>query len=275
MTLDRIVLAMVLGLVAPSVSAASPAALDAPPVSGSELQPTRLEVGAKRAALVTGAALALWGAAEIQRATDEVGPCRWCDPPRLDRWSRRELVWRDRGAADDASDVGLYGVTLGSAAAVAWLAAREGDRREMLEDVFLVAAAVALTDGLTRGVQHGAGRLRPYAWEAGESRGGRDVRSFFSGHTSRAFAAAAAATQVLRLRGRHGWVWFAAAGFTGAAATGWLRTAANQHWTTDVLAAAAVGTAIGWAIPSVSLGPVTRDAGIAVVPAPGGFAIVF
>jgi membrane-associated phospholipid phosphatase len=275
MTLNQIVLATVLGLVAPSVSAASPAALNVRPVSGSERQSTRLEVGAKRAALVTGAALVLWGATEIQKATDEVARCRWCDPTGFDRWSRRELVWRDRGAADDASDVGLYGVALGSAAAVAWLAAREGDRREMLEDVFLVAAAVALTDGLTRGVQHGAGRLRPYAWEAGESRGGRDVRSFFSGHTSRAFAAAAAATQVLRLRDRRGWGWFAAAGFTGAAATGWLRIAANQHWTTDVLAAAAVGTGIGWAIPSVALGPVTREAGVAVVPAPGGFAIRF
>lgn len=275
MTLDQIVLAMVLALVAPGVPASSPAASDAPPVSGSELRSTRLEIGARRAALVTGAALALWGAAEILRATDEVAGCRWCDPPRLDRWLRRELVWRDRGAADYASDVGLYGVMLGSAGAVAWLAAREGDRRELLEDVFLVAAAVALTDGLTRGVQHGAGRLRPYAWDAGESRGGRDVRSFFSGHTSRAFAAAAAATQVLRLRGRRGWVWFAAAGFTGAAATGWLRIAADQHWTTDVLAAAAAGTAIGLALPSVALGPVTREAGIAVVPAPGGFALRF
>jgi membrane-associated phospholipid phosphatase len=89
------------------------------------------------------------------------------------------------------------------------------------------------------------------------------------------FAAAAAATQVARLRGRRGWEWVAAAGFTAAAATGWLRVAADQHWATDVLAAAAVGTAVGWAIPTFSLRPVARAGGATVVPAPGGFAIVF
>jgi membrane-associated phospholipid phosphatase len=239
------------------------------------LHPPQLEVGVKRAALVTGAALALWGAAEIERGIDDVARCRWCDPPGFDRWSRRQLRWDDTGAADDASDVLMVGVSLGSAAAVAWLAASEGDSREVVEDVFLVVAAVAVTEALTRGVQHGAGRLRPQAWDVGEPRGDRDLRAFFSGHTSRAFAAATAAAQVSRLRGRPGWVWVAAVGFTAAAATGWLRVAADQHWATDVLAAAAVGTAIGWAIPSASLRPVTRSGGVAVLPAPGGFAIVF
>jgi len=275
MTFKHLVLATVLGLAAPSVSRASPAALDVPLVPNPVLHPPRLEVGVKRAALVTGAALVLWGAAELERVTDDVARCRWCEPTGFDRWARRELQWRDAGGASDASDVLLYGITLGSAATVAWLAASEGDRREVVEDVFLVAAAVAVTDALTRGVQHTSGRLRPQAWDAGEPRGDRDLRAFFSGHTSAVFAAATAAAQVSRLRGRRGWVWVAAAGVTAAAATGWLRVAADEHWATDVLAAAAVGTAIGWAIPSASLRPVTRAAGAAVVPAPGGFAIVF
>ncbi len=263
---------MLLG-VAPSSSWASPAARDVPPPAPEPvLRAPRLEVGVKRAALVTGAALVLWGAAELERATDEVARCRWCDPPGFDRWSRRELRWSDPGAAGDASDVLMFAVSLGSAAAVAWLAAREADRSEVVEDVFLVVAALAVTDALTRGTQQAAARLRPQAWDAGEPRGDRDLRSFFSGHTSGVFAAATAATQVSRLRGRRGWAWVAASGFTAAAATGWLRVAADQHWATDVLAGAAVGTAIGWAVPSACL---TRAAGAAVVPAPGGFAIVF
>lgn len=135
------------------------------------------------------------------------GAALWCDPPGFDRWARRQLRWRDPGAADDASDVLLVGATVGSAAAVAWLAASEGDRRDVLEDVFLVAAAVAVTDALTRGVQHASGRLRPQGWDAGAPRVDRERRAFFSGHSSRAFAAAAA-TQVSRLRGRRasGWV---------------------------------------------------------------------
>jgi membrane-associated phospholipid phosphatase len=282
-TLEPLGLATALALVAPSVTWASPAAadgdsravLDAPLVAGPVLRPQRLEVGGERAALVTGAALMLWGAAEVERATDDVLRCRWCDPGGFDRWSRRQLRWGNPGAASDASDVLMLGVSLGSATAVGWLAAREGGRREVVEDVFLVAAAVALNDAVTRGVQHSVGRIRPQPWDAGTPRTDRDLRAFFSGHTSRAFAAAAAATQVARLRGRSGWGWVAAVGFTAAAATGYLRVAGDDHWATDVLVGAAVGTAIGWAIPSASLRPVTRAGGVAVVPAPGGLAIVF
>jgi membrane-associated phospholipid phosphatase len=169
----------------------------------------------------------------------------------------------------------LYGVMAGSAAAVAWLAATEGDGRELVEDLFLLGASIAAANSLTRGVQHATGRTRPYALGAEGPLGERDLRSFFSGHASLSFAAAAAATQVMRLRGRRGWEWIAAASFTAAAAAGWMRVAADQHWATDVLAGAGVGTAVGWAIPTFALRPVSRAGALTVVPAPGGFAIVF
>jgi hypothetical protein len=166
----------------------------------------------------------LWGAAAIQRQLDDSTQCRWCDPGGFDRWVRDELLWSDNGAAGTASDVAMWATMVGSAAAVGWQASREGDRREVIEDVLLVAASLAVTDGLTRIVQSGTDRLRPYAWASGGPQGERELRAFFSGHVSRAFAAAAAATQVSRLRGRRGTAWVAAATFTAAAATAWLRS---------------------------------------------------
>lgn len=235
----------------------------------------RLEVGKERAALLAGVALALWGAAELERRVDDVPRCRWCEPSGLDRWARRHGRWADGGAAGTASDVLLLSVALGSAAAAGGLAASEGNRREVVEDVLLVAAAFTVADAATRGIQHAVGRARPYAWAAGEARAGRDLRAFFSGHTSRAFAVAAAATELSRRRGRPGTRWVAAAGFALAAGAGWMRVAADQHWATDVLAGAAAGTAIGWAIPALALRPARDGTGSTVRPMPGGLAISF
>lgn len=235
----------------------------------------RLEVGTSRAALVAGAALVLWGAAELERRVDDVPRCRWCEPSGFDRWARRNVRWRDGGAAGTASDVLLLSAALGSAAAAGGLAASEGNRRELVEDVLLVAAAFTIADAATVGIQHAAGRARPYAWAAGEASAGRDLRAFFSGHTSRAFAAAAAATEISRRRGRRGAGWVAAAGFALAAGAGWMRVASDQHWATDVLAGAAAGTAIGWAVPAFALRPSRDGAGVTVRPMPGGLAISF
>jgi membrane-associated phospholipid phosphatase len=267
-------LAAVLALGSPSVRSAA-AVGDVDLAARPEADRPRLEVRQRTAAAIGGTVLVLWAAAAVESSADTVTRCRWCDPPGVDRWGRRELRWRDADGANDAADVLLLAVPLASAAAVGWLAARNGSRREAVEDVLLVAASVALTDPLTRGVQHGAGRLRPEAWAEGRTPGDRDLRSFFSGHTSRVFAAAAAATRIAHVRGRGGWGWIAAAGLTLATATGWLRVAGDQHWVTDVLAGAALGTSVGWAVPTTVLRPLRRGTSVAVLPEPGGLAIVF
>jgi membrane-associated phospholipid phosphatase len=66
------------------------------------------------------------------------------------------------------------------------------------------------------------------------------------------------------------------ASFTSAAACGWLRIASDNHWLTDVVAGAAVGTAVGLTLPGVVLHRAS-DGGAAVTmyPAPGGIALVF
>jgi membrane-associated phospholipid phosphatase len=100
--------------------------------------------------------------------------------------------------------------------------------------------------------------------------------SFWGGHSAFLFSVAAGATQVARLRGRTGWKWLALASFAGAAATGWLRVAADRHWATDVLAGAAVGTAVGLSVPLLVMHPAgERGTAVMLVPAPGGLALVF
>ncbi len=271
----RLAAALAVSLAVPRFAAAAPLPVHpAEATAVGEAPPLRIS-GSAAAAIVAGA-LTLWGASALEQSADDVRGCRWCEPGNLDLWARDALRWRDPRAAGHASDLLLLGVPIGSAATVAWLSAREGTPAEVLEDLSLIAAAMILADPLTTGVKHGTARLRPDAWAAGGPRVEGDLHSFFSGHASRTFAAAAAATQVARLRRRSGWKWLAAAGFTAASATAWLRVAADQHWATDVVAGAAVGAGIGWSVPSAALRPATsRPRSLTVVPAPGGLAIVF
>lgn len=73
-------------------------------------------------------------------------------------------------------------------------------------------------------------RERPY---------GNDFNSFPSGHTSTAFVAA----EFLHQEFGHHSPWISVAGYTTAAATGYMRLYNNQHWMADVLAGAALGMA--------------------------------
>jgi membrane-associated phospholipid phosphatase len=66
-------------------------------------------------------------------------------------------------------------------------------------------------------------------------------------------------------------------GLALAAFTGYLRMGAEQHYLTDVLTGAAVGSLVGWAVPYLFHRP--RNSGApqpgALMPAPGGIAIAW
>ncbi len=59
----------------------------------------------------------------------------------------------------------------------------------------------------------------------------------------------AAAGTVSTLRGYPSAPWVWGGGAALAAGAGWLRMAGDAHWLTDVLVGAAVGTAVGVAVP--------------------------
>jgi membrane-associated phospholipid phosphatase len=197
--------------------------------------------------------------------------CRWCEPDRFDRWAHDRLRWERPERAVLPSDLLQLAVPLGAAAWLAAPAAR-GDGRRALEDLAVVAEAYAVSVLGTELAKVAASRLRPRAADGtGPSGAVAERVSFWSGHTSSVFAAAAATGTVLRLRGDERWPWVMGAGLALAAATGWLRVAADRHWATDVLAGAAFGAAVGLALPPLEFG----GGAVRLVPAPGGLALVF
>lgn len=100
------------------------------------------------------------------------------------------------------------------------------------------------------------GRGRPYItkedgsfyannWDFGRGAGNKDYRSFPSGHTTAAFAAAAAVTnEAARWKTGSEWV-VGPILFGGAALTGLSRMYNNRHWLSDVVMGAAIGTFAG------------------------------
>jgi len=237
--------------------------------------PPRLTVDLGTAATTTGAGLGLAGLSVLLKAQLTAPACRWCRPPQLDRWTRGHLRWNDTRTASAAADA-LQLLVPAGAAATLWIQAAPRGQREVAEDLVVLAESISTALLLTQAAKYGAGRLRPDAWARGTIGSADDRLSFWSGHTSFTFSAAAAATQIARLRGRPGWRWLAAASFGAAALTGSLRIGADRHWLTDVGTAAVVGTATGLAIPLLAFRPAGGGApGVTLAPAPGGVAILF
>lgn len=199
---------------------------------------------------LTGGALA--GALATELFKDRLAPthCRVCSPGRLDAWLQDALVWSHPGRASTASDVLGVGVPAAAAGALALSGWQAGGAGTAAEDLLVTAEATSAAILATQVVKLSVGRLRPSAYHAPAAPRGPDAFfSFWSGHTAAAFGAAAAAGQVARLRGYRSWRWILGLGLAGAAACGYLRVAADRHWSTDVLAGAAVGTSAGLGLP--------------------------
>jgi membrane-associated phospholipid phosphatase len=147
------------------------------------------------------------------------------------------------------------------------------------EDVLVVAEAAAVTGVVTNVLKFATARRRPDAWAAGIRTSADDDNAFVSGHSSAAFAFAAAFGTVAMLRDYPGWPFIYAAGFVGATSVAYFRVAADRHWLTDVAGGAAVGTAIGVAMPLLfhrrRESTEQRSTQIVVTPVPLGVAGVF
>jgi membrane-associated phospholipid phosphatase len=234
--------ALALALVFPLATAAAPPELHGDPATD---------------VVVTAAAATAWAASEVAKPVLAPARCRWCEPGPVDEAAREAVVWSAPARARRASDVLAFGVLPAGVAAHQLLAARRaGDAGEGLEGLLYVAEATALTAALTQVAKFAAGRQRPLAYhsEPGRAHDPDDDLSFFSGHTSVAFALATSAGTVSTLRGYPSAPWVWAGGLGVAVAIGWLRMAGDAHWLTDVLAGAAVGTAVGIVVPRLAHG---------------------
>jgi len=116
-----------------------------------------------------------------------------------------------------------------------------------------------IKNGIVQLLKGTTNRTRPFAYNdaatvpEGDKLLASTRRSFPSGHTANAFAAAAfIGTTYSKLhpdsRART-WVWVGS--LTAAGAVGYLRYSAGRHFPTDVIAGAVLGTAVGYLVPKI------------------------
>jgi len=214
--------------------------------------------------VVTGAAGAAWLLSKIFEEQIAPSACRWCDPPAFDGAVRDRLRWGDPAPAAIASDVLAYGgVPLVGLGVDFFVSGR--DAKAAGTDALIAAETVALAGLLGQAVKLAVARERPDGRAREGTRGSSDEHaSFYSGHTSSVFAVAVSLATCASLRGdRDAWVAWAA-GLPLAAATGYLRIAADRHYLSDVLAGAGAGALFGILVPRLLHSP-----GAASTPQPG------
>ena len=207
---------------------------------------------------------------------NELAPatCRWCNPPGFDADVTRSLAWSNTGAAGTASDLMLVAVGGGVLGFTVLDGYRRGDREVGFANALLIAEATSIALLVDQGVKYAVGRSRPYVFLSRAVTDSRDGnQSFTSGHTTFVFAVAASASTLLLSQHAPGAVALSVIAFSAAGLTGYLRIAAEAHYLTDVVASAAMGTLIGWAVPHFFHGP--REGGLALRPVPGGISIAW
>jgi len=126
-----------------------------------------------------------------------------------------------------------------------------GSGEKLREGLLLTVESFLLTYGLTQITKAVFRRARPYAYHPMRlPLDGDASQSFFSGHTSIAFASAVVAGLLFQeYHDDSGWVapfWFS--GLTLAAATGICRITSGRHFPTDVIVGALAGSAVGFLI---------------------------
>ena len=178
--------------------------------------------------------------------------CTWCEPPGFDRSVRDALVWENKGAAKITSDILGFGVAPAALGILMLSASGEhrtwrrtfDDAAPMIEAAFGVSLVQSATKYLLP-------RSRPSVRFAKPGRVyyHRDYVSFWSGHTSAVFAETFACGIVAHERGYklEPAIW--ATGLSIGVITGYLRLAVDEHYLSDVVFGALIGTVFGIAVP--------------------------
>jgi membrane-associated phospholipid phosphatase len=214
-----------------------------------------------RAAESAGIGVAAATAVLLQLVLKAPEAPRWSGGFFFDDAARRTLVASSpsgRSRAALASDVGYYGLMayplLVDAAFVTWMGRGQADAAAQL--ALMDVQALAINGLLTTLLQRTVGRNRPDAQgcvapAAPGSRCSAPANdrngAFPSGHSSFAFTGAVLMCMQhsrLRLYGDAD-PFVCPIALTAAASTAILRVVADRHWTSDVLAGAALGSAVG------------------------------
>jgi membrane-associated phospholipid phosphatase len=224
---------------------------------------TRIDVA------VTSVGGVWWLTSEMMKADLVPEKCRWCyraeDGKDLlnpyDGWVRKNIVWKSTETAATVSSVLGFFVEPASMMGLTALAeANEKAIGRFPVDALLITEATVLAGDVNQIAKFAFARERPFvhflprapdAIRALTDSPSDDNLSFFSGHTTLAFAVATSAGMVNTLRGYRlaPLVW--GAGMSMAVSVGYLRIAADKHYFSDVMTGAVVGSIIGVGIPLI------------------------
>ncbi len=239
--------------------------------------PRRLSYDLAADGVVTGIAAA--GTLVLELLKGDLAPqaCHWCEPGALDGDLARSVAWSNPAAANTASTILVVALPAGLLGYGLLQANHLGTPEAGWSATLLVAQATSIAMLVNSAVKYAVGRARPYV---AQGRAGlyddpseRNL-SFFSGHTTFAFAVAVSAGTIFMMQDLPGAPVVLGVGLGAAVLVGYLRMAADQHYLTDVLVGAAVGSLIGWAVPTLFHKPGRKatEPG-ALLPATGGIAI--
>jgi membrane-associated phospholipid phosphatase len=164
------------------------------------------------------------------------------------RWLQDSPVFSS--TADVFNAYGSPGVVAGSA--VLYAAGWATGRPDLARVGMRTGEAIVVSGMLTGSIKGFAGRARPYAspGKSGDFRlmsgvNDGDRQSFPSGHTTAAFAFAAAMERELRRSHPKVARWAGPSLYAAAALTGLARMHADDHWASDVIMGAGIGTVSG------------------------------
>jgi membrane-associated phospholipid phosphatase len=217
--------------------------------------PYDLETGTEAAVLGSTAVLfglGLWADQGYEPLTPE--EIAALDPETINGFDRSATRRWSPGAAK-ASDIMLYATMV---APVSLAFTDQGSRQPGKLGVMYLETLL-LQGGLTFLAKNSFSRTRPYVYNdnpdipLAQKMEKTSRRSFYSGHTSSAFASMVFLASVFEKlypdSSARGWVWGGC--LTAAATTGYLRYAAGRHYPTDILVGAAMGAFVGYLVPSL------------------------
>lgn len=214
--------------------------------------PLRFDVRPWPELVLLGATTAAGLVPEFSKGRFPHATCAPCDPsglPGIDRGSIGTL----RATPAGVSNLTLVAAIAGGGLLTLRRRAGEGAAAQQ-EDLAVYAQALSATFASTNWLKVITHRPRPVLYTADSTQYGIPSNgiSFPSGHTSLAFASAAAYASMLHRRGLAGRHKTEIAALFGlATATGVLRVSAHKHFPTDVAAGAVLGTLAGWLVPSL------------------------
>ena len=194
----------------------------------------------------TGVVALLPGVLGLPKGPPSCAPCDPSGIPGIDRW----VVGRNSAFDRNGSTVLLLGV---GGVATYW-STHDQSSAEARGNLAVLANAISWTSASTQWLKVLVRRKRPVLYTSGAvaaATAADNQRSFPSGHTSVAFAIATsylvlADREHLPHRTRNAMLLYG-----GATGVGVLRMTAGSHFTTDVLAGAALGAGIGWLVATV------------------------